>query len=100
MKKLKGLLITTIMVLAFTMLGLSHEAFASPLAATAPSLGAAGDYSVLGALSASSSQIQPPSLANLGLAPVWKLVSPDPGWWVELTILVQQAQQPMPKAGL
>ena len=48
MKKLKVLIITTIMVLSFTMLGLSHQAFATPLAATAPSLGAAGSFSVLG----------------------------------------------------
>ncbi len=48
MKTLKVLIVTTIMVMTFTMLGLSQEAFAKPLAATAPSLGAAGSYSVLG----------------------------------------------------
>ncbi len=68
MKKLKVLLITTIMVLAFTMLGLSHEAFAKPLNATAPGLGAAGDYSVLGALSASSANTTTIA-GNLGLSP-------------------------------
>ena len=68
MKLLKVLIITTIMVLSFTMLGLSHEAFASPLAATAPSLGAAGVYSVLGALSAASANTTTIA-GNLGLSP-------------------------------
>jgi len=48
MKKLKVLIITTIVAMSFTMLGLSQEAFAKPLSATAPSLGAAGSFSVLG----------------------------------------------------
>src|SRR5512133_51200 len=48
MKKLKVIIIMTIVVLSFTMLGLSHEAFAKPLAATAPSLGGAAAFSVLG----------------------------------------------------
>lgn len=40
--------------MTFTMLGLSQEAFAKPLAAIAPSLGAAGSFSVLAATSAAS----------------------------------------------
>jgi hypothetical protein len=68
MKILKVLIVTTIMVMSFTMLGLSQEAFASPLAATAPSLGAAGAYSVLGALSASSANTTTIE-GNLGLSP-------------------------------
>jgi hypothetical protein len=68
MKTLKVLVITTIMVMTFTMLGLSQEAFASPLAATSPSLGAAGAYSVLAAQSASSANMTTIA-GNLGLSP-------------------------------
>lgn len=68
MKLLKVLIVTTIMVMSFTMLGLSQEAFASPLAATAPSLGAAGAYSVLAAQSASSANTTTIA-GNLGLSP-------------------------------
>ena len=56
------------MVMTFTMLGLSQEAFASPLAATAPSLGAAGAYSVLGATAAASANMTTIA-GNLGLSP-------------------------------
>jgi hypothetical protein len=68
MKTLKVLVITTIMVMTFTMMGLSQEAFASPLAATSPSLGAAGAYSVLAAQSASSANMTTIA-GNLGLSP-------------------------------
>lgn len=56
------------MVMSFAMLGLSQEAFASPLAATSPSLGAAEAYSVLAAQSASSANTTTIA-GNLGLSP-------------------------------
>ncbi len=68
MKTLKVLIVTTILVMSFALLGLSHVAFASPLAATAPGLGAAGAYSVLAAQSANSANMTVIS-GNLGLSP-------------------------------
>ena len=54
--------------MTFTMLGLSQEAFASPLAATAPSLGQAGSFSVLAALSAAGTGVTTTIQGDLGLS--------------------------------
>jgi hypothetical protein len=78
MHKLKYLAIATILVMAFSLAGPSFNVFARPLAATSPTLGASGSYSVLGGETVTNTG---PTTTNgdVGVAPGTAITGFPPG---------------------
>jgi len=78
MHKFKGLGIVIILVMLFSLAGISFNVSASPLAATSPTLGAAKSYSVLGARTVTNTG---PSVipGNVGVSPGSAVTGFPPG---------------------